>query len=431
MRLTTVTRLRALPAAALAAVLVLGGSAATAVPADKDPASPFAGTSVSGVDVDDNEQVSEDAPRLSPGVYTDTLTASEDSWRAYRVTRTAPGSTLHVSVTTKPSSYDDPQDDFPTEDLRIRLLAADGAECHDVDEDINDYDGTYPFATATGVVVGEYASTDDEQEASCRAEGDYTVLLGRDGPEKSTAAEIQVLEEPPVANLSSLPKAMEATPDEMEVPAGKATPITGGTGFTNAPQVTSGTWSDSLEPGESRVYRVKVEYGETARFTVNGPTGGFRYPGDGFDSLYVEGRAYAPDREFVDRATGSFSSGSSSPASANTAKIRYLNRDSDFDTGASGMGGWYYFVVSVGDTELGATLEDQPVKIAFSIKVDGKPSDEVDYDFAAGDWEEPSDGSSLDLATGLTWLGGGLLAAAVLGAGAWFVLVRLRRRSRG
>lgn len=428
--MTTTSSLRALLSVGIAALL-LGAVPASAATADTDPKSPFAGTSVSGVDVDDDEQVPEDAPRLSPGVYTDELASSEDSWRAYRVTRTAPGSTLHVSLTTKPSTYDDAEDDFATEDLRIRLLAADGAECHDVDEDINDYDGTSPFATATGVVVGEYASTDDEKEASCRAEGDYTVLLGREGPEKSTEAEIQVLEEPPVANLSSLPKAMEATPDEMEVPAGKATPITGGTGFTNAPQVTSGTWSDTLTPGEARVYRVKVDYGETARFTVNGPTGGFRYPGDGFESLHVEGRTYAPDRQFVDRATGNFSSGSSSPASTNTAKIRYLNRESDFGTSTSGMGGWHYFVVSVGDSGLGATLEDQPVKVAFSIKVDGTPSDEVDYDYAAGDWEDPSDGSSIDLTTGLAWAGGGLLGTAALLVGGWFVLTRARKGARG
>lgn len=427
-RTTPATR-RALLGAVTAVMLTLApGLTATAAPA-KAPAPPFAGTPVTGVDLSDNEQVPDDAPELEPGVYADELTASEDAWRAYRVTRTAPGSSLHVSLTTKPSTYTDYAGDPAYEDLRIRILAPDGTECHSNEASVGDSSGTSPFVTVAAASAGQLPE-EDEGEPSCRATGTFTVLVGRDGPDKTTAAELQVLEEPPVADLADLPEAGENHPSEVELPAAEATPVRGGRGFTDATEVTAGTWSDTLTPGETRVYRVKVEYGQTARFTANGPTGGFRFPAEHeFDTLWVRGQAYAPDRQLVDDSTsvGSFSSGSSSPQSVNTAALQFRNRFSDVGPWTSGMSGWYYYAVSVGDADLGEALTDQPLTIAFTVDVEGKASDTVRYDHTAGDWGSTSDAEDEGLRAWAPWAAGGALGLAVLGGIAWLVL---RRRSR-
>ncbi len=386
---------------------------------------------VDGIDLTGTESVSEKAPMLEPGVYSDRLTASEEGWRAYRVTRTAPGSTLHVSLTTQPTTYTDGSGQDAYEDLRIRLLAPDGTECYGDEVSAGDVGGISSFVTISATVAGAYPKEDESApEEACRATGTFSVLVGRDGPQKSTPAELQVLEEPPVTTLDDLPEPGENHPSEVELPAREATPVRGARRFTDAPEITSGTWSDTLVPGETRVYRVKVDYGQTARFTANGPTGGFRFPADHeLEDLWVEGLAYAPDRQLVDDSstTGSFSSGSSSPQSVNTAPLRFRNRFADIGPSTSGMSGWYYYAVTVGEEDLGETLADQPLKIAFTVDVEGKASDAVRYDHTAGDWGDPAEADE-GMPGWLPWAGGGLLALAVLSGIAGFLL---RRRLAG
>lgn len=435
------TALRALAGAGLVGALALTGATTSApaadattvaTSADADPGSPLAGTPVTGVDVGGNDQVSDEAPQLEPGAYTDELTVSEDTWRAYRVSRTAPESTLHVSLTTKPSSYADSSDEYTSEDLRIRILASDGTECRSESVNLTDRHGTRPFVTVAATVVGKYPD-EDEGEASCRATGTFTVLVGREGAEETTPTELLVLEEPPVTNLTELPEAEEDYPDEVDLGKEEATPVTGGTGFSDAPEVTSGTWSDTLTPGETRVYRVWVDYGQTVRFTANGPTGGFRFPAEHEnDRLWVDGRAYAPDRRLVGSnysSPGDFSASyGSSPKSVTSAPVLFRNRFANGDVTASSMGGWYYYAVSIGDSDVGEVLADESIATAFTVEIEGESTDAVTYDHDAGDWSSPSDeaGSTQDgLPTWLPWLAGGLLGAVLLGTGAWLGVRRL------
>lgn len=418
---------RTIAARALIGAALIGGLSlpATAPAAADGPQTPFAGTAVQGADLEGNEQVPEDAPTLSPGVYRDKLTSSEEGWRAYRVERTAPASTLHVSLTTRPTSYGDPSD-YNSEDLRMRLLAPDGTECYDDDSYLSgSSDGTTPFVTLSGVVEGKMPSSATTTEPSCRNTGTFTVLLGRDGPSKTLPAEIQVLEEPPVGDLQDLPKGVQETPDPKNLKASDPTSIKGGTGFTDAPEITPGTWTDTIEPGQTRVYRVRVDYGQTARFTVNGPTGGFRYPSDGLDSLDIVGALYAPDRTMVeDPSSGTYGGSYNSPSSVTTAEVRYRNRFQDY-TWPSRMSGWYYYAVNVGTADLGKSLKGQKIKIAFTVEVDGSPSKKVDYDLTAGNWGDAAEGSSTDVGAVLPWVGGGAVLLVLLGGGAWLLIRRL------
>ncbi|WP_277452409.1 VWA domain-containing protein [Janibacter sp. DB-40] len=414
----------------------------------------FTGQPVTGTDLAEGQQPPADLPTLTPGLWRDELTANADSWRAYTVERTQKNSTLHVSATTKPSTYDHEgghEDLSGVEELTLKILAPDGTEC------VRTYDNAgensqklSPIATVTGRLLGQTLEN-DERYASCRAEGAFTVLVNRRGPTRTTPAEIQVIEEPRVTNLDELPEAVEEHPEEVELTTGKEQPVTGGLSFSDAPEITEGTWVDTLVPGETLLYRVKVEDGQIARFTANGPTGGFRFPEDS-GNLWVDGSAFGPDRQQVGDSiwiAGHFSDTyGNNPKSVTTAPVRYKNRYSSADDiGASSMSGWYYYAVGIGKGDLGQDLAGQPIKIAFTVDIEGKPSNAVEYateedwdaaatgekNDASGDTEGDSGTSDDTAATGsegegdspLPWIGGGLLAAIVLGAGAWFGIRRL------
>lgn len=413
----------------------------------------FTGTPVTGIGLAEDEQPPANLPKLTPGMWSDKLTASEDTWRAYTVERTTKESTLHVSATTKPKTYyaDEGDDVGEIENLELKIIAPDGTECAGSSGLAGENSqGLSPIATASARLLGQSPEEDPDEEA-CRAKGTFTVLVNRDGAVKTVPTEIQVIEEPRVTNLAELPEAVDAYPKEKELPAGTPKPVTGGLSFSDAPEITSGTWVDTLVPGETLVYRVKVEDGQTARFTANGPTGGFRYPEEYSGILWVDGRAFGPDRQEVDDSiliAGSFHADDTSPKSVTAAPVRYKNRyaptSNPDNLGASSMGGWHYYAVGIGKGGMGRGLAGQPIKVAFTVDVEGKPSGAVKYD-SQDDWDSAATGAKKDekrsqgsgdaTATSkdeggspLPWIGGGLLTAVLIGLGAWFGLRRMGAR---
>ncbi|WEV79683.1 VWA domain-containing protein [Janibacter cremeus] len=417
----------------------------------------FTGQPVTGTDLAENEQAPADLPTLTPGLWTDELTASEDSWRAYTIERTQKQSTLHVSVTTKPKTYyNREEDDADLENLYLTILAPDGTECADEFGIVGDFHGFKRIVTVTGHVLGQSPEEEPASE-SCRAMGTFTALVHREGAQQTTPTEIQVIEEPRVTNLPELPDAAGDLPEAKDLTAGEAQPIAGGLSFSDAPAITEGTWVDTLVPGETLVYRVKVDYGQTARFTTHGPTGGFRFPADigRTNYLLIDGEAFSPDRQKVDesvRAPGQFNPAYSSPGSVRTANVRYKNRYANTSTvdatPAASMSGWYYYALGVSTKEVGEDLAGQPIKVAFTVDLEGKPTNLVEYASEDETSAEATDKKQADdsgdtgskeagaaaAATSdeggspLPWVGGGLLAAIVLGAGAWF---GLRRKGAG
>ncbi|WP_068253334.1 vWA domain-containing protein [Janibacter corallicola] len=417
----------------------------------------FSGQPVRGVEVDPDEQLPADLPVLKPGLYTDELTdrlaAGEGPQRAYSIKRTQKKSTLHVSFATKPSDYRAGDEPSGLETFDLEIIAQDGTECVSSHDGTGEYDqGLNPISTVTARLSGQ--SPDGDIPRACTKKGEFTVLVTRDGATQTTPTEIQVIEEPRVTNLGELPKAAEDYPAEKTLKAGRTRSITGGLSFADAPEITEGSWVDTLVPGETLVYRVWVEPGQTPRFTANGPTGGFRYPeGSELDSLFVDGRAFGPDRQaLTDNTliTGNFSQTyGRSPKSVAGPPVRYRNRYADThlrdNLGASNMGGWYYYAVGVGAGDLGQELAGQPIKVAFTVDLEGKPSGGPEYagdeDWQAaaiGEKPDPSgpDGTSEEAGAAdsdedeggslLPWVGGGLLAALLLAAGAWFGIRRIR-----
>lgn len=425
MRATASTR--ALVVALVVVLLTLGG----ALPTTAASRATTAPSPVTGVDVHEDDQPPADLPDLSPGLHSDELTSSEETWRAYRIRRTQPGSTLHVSMTVRPPI----PDETSAERLDLTVLAPDGTECVSESESSShgQHNGVTTFMTVTGRLVGEDPE-EDSDEQSCTATGDFTVLVQREGEATTLPTELQVIDEPKVADLAGLPEAVEDYPEEVDLPQGEETPVSGGDSFTDAAEITEGTWSDTLEPGDTRVYRVRVEDGQTARFTTHGPTGGFRYPTGGSSALWVDGRAYAPDRQLLGSGTGSvgrFSASSKNPSSVTAAPVRFTNRfagSSPSNLTASSIGGWHYYTVGVGTEDLGEDLAGEEITVAFTVQVEGAPSTDVEYDAPEGGDGAPASGDSEEsrLTPLLLWGGLGLAGILVLTVMGYLVARLLR-----
>jgi hypothetical protein len=103
------------------------------------------------------------------------------------------------------------------------------------------------------------------------------------------------------------------------------------------------------------------------------------------------------------------------------------------------MGGWYYYALGVGTKGLGQDLAGVPIKVAFSVKVEGEPT-EVRYDGADAPVTTtaaptPTDTAPADSSAGAAkgtgqgttpWLWVGVAALVALG-GAGAVMAARRR----
>lgn len=49
--------------------------------------------------------------------------------------------------------------------------------------------------------------------------------------------------------------------------------VVGGSGYFNAPEITAGSWPDTVTVGETVIYRVPLDHGQRVRATVDAPAG--------------------------------------------------------------------------------------------------------------------------------------------------------------
>ena len=400
---------------------------------------PFAltGTPITGVDLQEGEQATSSLPKLAPGQFLDTLNTGKH-WRSYALKRTIPGSTLHVSVTTRPEEL---AGSLEAGDLAIRALSASGKECQQKWGYESGGVGVRTPGTATiQLLGGANPRWPDRVLSDCQTGTDYTIQIQRKGQQPATQAEVLVIEEPPVTNLDALAKEENTARDASPVTHGPEQEVIGGLAFSDATTITAGTWVDTLVPGELLVYKVKVEDGQKATFQIKGPTGGFTPPAVDRGTLWIAGVPFGPDRQKAGNSVSkadSFSATYGDTTNAlTTGEVRYRNRfytegglDPEYMRAAS-MSGWYYYTVGVGLTDLGEKVQGQPIKVAFTVQVDGQPSNAVKYQggsptvagspspsaspSASANASTPEGASDND-ASILPLVGGALLALAVLG----------------
>ncbi|GGO73574.1 vWA domain-containing protein [Nocardioides deserti] len=418
-------------------------------------------------------ELPEEGPELEPGQYTDRFAVGTPV-RYYQLVR-RPGSTVRLSIVSRPLASADP---YNRETLTIDIRTPEGEQC------ANERGSRFDPAGLTQALVVDVQVDGSEEAAGASAtpssdtsaspsptpitspsptpspagvpadpcvEADR-LMVGVQRLEGGAPVPVEVLyvEEPPVTNLGDLPEPLDAgTIDPLVAPAeGRGTPVVGGGGFSDALLLAPGTYRETLLPGEQIFYRVAVQHGQSAAFTVDLPAPGEAVPRSSY--LHFDLQTYTPARaELTD--TGTLPSLSPSTASLQESRyvpeIRYRNRSAQPTTAGgysyvnlrkAALAGDYYFVVSRAAAEPG-TPEAEPITLRLRTAVNGEPTGAPTYDGAdptadespaaeedtsAADGSQSADGDA-DGGSALPWALGGVGLVVVLAVVAG-LLVRRR-----
>ena len=391
------------------------------------------------------------APDLVPGQYTDSAEVSTQPNRFYRIKRT-PGSTVRVALTAKAPIG---TRDYNVDGWKVVLAPVDGSktQCDAAQDDFRLGEGDAAVTVAATVLGQDDPAGKKHQEEVCQT-GDLIAkvqhVFGTEGV--PTTYELRYINEPPVSTNDGLPGAFsikDMKKREATV-AGSATPIVGGGSFNDAPVIGPGAWSDSFMPNEEIVYRLPLQFGQAAVITVDLPT-----PETDLAATYgpadhapFTSRIFNPARAPMTRAIWNTSKyvlgaqGWHGKVTLQVPEIRYLNRysftagEGNPESRAASLAGDYFFSLQRGP---GDDLPIIPVRI--NVEVTGTPNGAPDYaESAVAPTSSPgATPSSIPSASPravpqptkeasgsvLPWVGGGLLALAVL-AGIGYAVARRR-----
>ncbi|WP_367124851.1 hypothetical protein [Streptomyces phytohabitans] len=419
-------------AAALCAVAALPG-AATADPGDlpayrtADGAKPVKGAASSS-----------DGPRLAAGgTYTDTIQPGEKRYYSVELDRK---STPWLSAAALPEAG---AEVGGAEGLSLTLLGADGTECGSEDVDFGADGAARPIAASVGRL--------DEPDGNCQQPGVYHLSVERvagSGPDAPTdpaawPLELRFMREPGLRRLESTtpPENGDLPTGAPDLPTGEARELDGGTGFNDAVGMTGGAWKDRLRPGETRWYRVPVDWGQqlvlSAEFGTARTSDETAYASDG-----VRVDLYGPARGHIDDAGGTYTAGEPEQVTAATYPVTYQGRYAyDGAVSHASVAGWYYVAVHAHAAVGEFTDGPVPVTLRTALRGERKAGPGYDGDPAEGgfgvtgedreqaekgqsaDATEDGDGGALRL-VGYAGIGTGTVLLA--GLGAWTVLARRR-----
>jgi Ca-activated chloride channel homolog len=234
--------------------------------------------------------------------------------------------------------------------------------------------------------------------------------------------------------------------EELPAPTpGPARPVEAGTSYNDAPVLAAGSYRDSITTGETRYFRVRLDWGQRLAYRMTVPTQQVPIQSA---ALYVG--VASPLRAKAEQTAGSDSSvllggrEDQEVSGSTTAPVRYLNRDSTrYQARGYSVDGYYYLVLDL-SYRLG---QQEPLSFPFTLTVatsGGEPGPRyvTDPDGYGGATTSPpaqspgQAGSAGGSGTAAAESGGpaGWVLAAAGGAGvmvaAAVVLVLWRRRSR-
>ena len=410
----------------------------------------FAGTPVSG------SADPRSGPVVRPGQYTDTLPATTSVrnpvTRFYTIDR-KPGETVHVSATVLPPKAD--------RDRRAAVIGTGfvtGAleDCGTNSGDrVDDTGDTGPLTASSSLDLSNVRD-------SCNAGGRFRVAVrwAMDGSRAGTGGvpvELTVLTEPKVTNEDALPRQEGLTSDAVKPSPHAAAKVAGAGSFTDAPTITPGTYADTIRPGETLFYRVKLGWGQLLAYradfpTLSGPdarTMAAAHPRvDILSASPLRTKAAATSVKH----SSSFYDGTQRYAGAATTlwfatpKVRYKNRSvgNGDQTTSGSLAGYYYIEVHM------AAFGGDRVEVPFRLTADvqgkvggvpryqasaaGDPVSQQDRGTTPGQGGDPRPAASPTGAAGRTgfspigWvaLGGG--AILVLAGAGTVAALALRRR---
>ena len=325
------------------------------------------------------------APTLRPGQYVDTLRAEEKKFYAVdfadgvtpylAVTVIRPLGTVLDASTGRPKVF--------SEDLELHILGASGVDCGSTRRSatFGSWVGPTTGAASPGRVGRHWEGRfSGPYDSSCGLPGRYVLSASRtpdeDVPNEALPIEINFLAEPPLGtDVSVLPAPMPtsaATPIDPDVTA-KPRKVYGGGSYGAAGKLGgSGTFTDTIRPGETLFYRVKLNWGQRLAYAV-----GYRATKDTLGTgVEIDTWLASPARIDVGRADDSTYYGPSIEdgevlKGSTVAPVAYRNRESDDDAvHPLSLAGYYYLLVSMDNSDKPETPD---VRLDISVRVQGQP----------------------------------------------------------
>lgn len=296
--------------------------------------------------------------------------------------------------------------------------------------------------------IAAYASrTVEEGSTTCQESGPYDVLVERESKSAADARawdlELRFLQEPQVKSGAAMPTdGPDSWPSASAKPlTGKQQKRSGGAGYSEATSLASGRWQDTVAPGQTRFYRVPVDWGQQIHATAglsNSTDGAKGFVGNAL-TLSLDN----PAQGHVSDATLSYSGGPASASLRPLPPVAYRNRfDSSKQVSAMRFAGWYYLSVSL-SPKLKESYGDEPIPFELAVQVKNK-AEESPYEGDAGafgvtdqDREVARKGKNAREAarsgpmTVVAAAGIGTGSVLVLGLGVWTLLARRRAAAGG
>ncbi|MEU6676701.1 hypothetical protein [Streptomyces sp. NPDC046925] len=251
-----------------------------------------------------------------------------------------------------------------TNSLRVTLIDADGHRCDRQGAGFA-IGSAQPLAASTSRMI---APAKDAAEAKCQQAGTYYVAVSRYRQRAGSAPwglDLRVDAEPPLKKS----RADNPAARRPRTPAPDGTPaaVEGGAGFAVAARVRGDAATGEITPGQSRFYRVPVDWGQ--RLSVAAELAGQKEGPYVANGLSVT--VYNPARMKVEGTSTSYH-GEPATADLNALPaVAYENRtDQGRKTAAMRFPGWYFVQVTA-SPELAATWGRKPLRLTVRLGVEG------------------------------------------------------------
>ncbi|MGW6979822.1 hypothetical protein ACWGE1_10280 [Streptomyces sp. NPDC054932] len=311
-----------------------------------------------------------DAPLIEAGnVYADTIGPGE---RTYRLVLDRDESNVYVSAVVRPPAGAKVSGG---DGIEVEIMTTAGRSCPESTGRANFGYDAYPIAAA-GVRWGA-------EDQDCAPAGVYYAKVTRTsakGYDQSPwPLEIKVQREPgrgagaPTTAPSTWPSGAPA------LPGSGAVTRAGGTGFNDARALGAGVWRDEMRPGQTRFYRVPLDWGQ--QLGLGAELAGARMTktyGSASGGLTVS--LYSPYRGLISDKDVSYDGKQAGITLGKTPPVAYENRFAgDRSVQPVSLAGWYYVVVTMGSKVADFTEDAMPVPLTLRLDVTGTPAKAPGY----------------------------------------------------
>ena len=407
--------------AALCAVAALPGTATA------DPGDLPAYATAEDAEAVKGDESSAAGPTLKPGVYTDTVAPGQKKYYSVPLDDT---SNAWISAVALPEpgskvAYGD--------GINVALKAPDGTTCGQSDADFG--------ADGTARPIADYARRMIEPDGNCQERRVYHFSVERESEPTSDPSpwpvEIRFMQEPGLkGTTSTTPPETGETPSPPGPPTGEPKAIEGGTGFNDAAGMDEGNWRDRLRPGETRFYRVPLDWGQ--QLFVGLEFGTAKAKDDAYlgDAFRVD--VYNPARGHISGQGVGYQASEPAEISLAGPPIDFANRyDSSARIGNAGFAGWYYIAVHAHEGLTDTVDGTVPMVLRTSVEGGVKPGPDYDGNAveagfgvtdedreAAARGQSAAEAGSSGVMRTVAWAGIGSGTVLLLGLGLWTVLAR-------